>query len=34
VIPELQSRGLFRKEYEGETLRKHLGLTKPQSRYV
>ena len=34
VIPEHQSRGLFRKEYEGETLREHLGLTKPQSRYV
>jgi alkanesulfonate monooxygenase SsuD/methylene tetrahydromethanopterin reductase-like flavin-dependent oxidoreductase (luciferase family) len=29
VIPELQSRGLFRKEYEGSTLREHLGLERP-----
>jgi len=28
VIPELQRRGLFRKEYEADTLRGHLGLTK------
>lgn len=26
VIPELQKRGIFRKEYEGETLRDSLGL--------
>jgi len=26
VIPELQRRGLFRTEYEGDTLREHLGL--------
>jgi len=26
VVPELQRRGLFRKEYEGETLRENLGL--------
>ncbi|WP_439029567.1 LLM class flavin-dependent oxidoreductase [Gordonia terrae] len=26
VIPELQRRGLFRKEYAGTTLREHLGL--------
>ncbi|MFI5934664.1 LLM class flavin-dependent oxidoreductase [Actinoplanes sp. NPDC051494] len=26
VIPELQRRGLFRTEYEGTTLREHLGL--------
>jgi FMN-dependent oxidoreductase (nitrilotriacetate monooxygenase family) len=26
VVPELQRRGLFRKEYEGVTLRDHLGL--------
>ncbi|MEH2462749.1 LLM class flavin-dependent oxidoreductase [Nostoc sp.] len=26
VIPELQRRGLFRKEYTGNTLREHLGL--------
>lgn len=30
VVPELQRRGLFRKAYEGSTLREHLGLPKPQ----
>ncbi len=34
VIPELQKRGLFRKEYEGKTLRDHLGLPKPENRYA
>jgi alkanesulfonate monooxygenase len=29
VIPELQRRGLFRKEYEGATLRENLGLPRP-----
>jgi FMN-dependent oxidoreductase (nitrilotriacetate monooxygenase family) len=29
VIPELQRRGLFRKDYAGRTLREHLGLTRP-----
>ncbi len=29
VIPELQRRGLFRTEYDGETLRDHLGLKMP-----
>lgn len=29
VIPELQRRGLFRTEYEGSTLREHLGLSVP-----
>lgn len=29
VIPELQRRGLFRTEYEGSTLREHLGLARP-----
>jgi len=29
VIPELQHRGLFRKEYEGKTLRENLGLKRP-----
>jgi FMN-dependent oxidoreductase (nitrilotriacetate monooxygenase family) len=33
VVPELQRRGLFRKEYEGTTLRENLGLRRPQSRY-
>jgi FMN-dependent oxidoreductase (nitrilotriacetate monooxygenase family) len=31
VIPELQRRGLFRTEYEGTTLRQHLGLRHPVS---
>ncbi len=29
TIPELQSRGLFRTEYDGDTLREHLGLEVP-----
>lgn len=29
VVPILQERGLFRKDYEGSTLRDHLGLTRP-----
>lgn len=34
VIPELQRRGLFRKEYEGTTLREHLGLKRPENIYA
>src|SRR5262249_22478688 len=34
VIPELQRRGLFRKEYTGHTLRQHLGLKRPANRYA
>jgi alkanesulfonate monooxygenase len=33
VIPELQGRGLFRSEYEGRTLREHLGLPRPENRF-
>jgi FMN-dependent oxidoreductase (nitrilotriacetate monooxygenase family) len=33
VIPRLQERGLFRKEYEGQTLRENLGLRRPASSY-
>ena len=29
VVPVLQARGLFRTEYEGVTLREHLGLARP-----
>jgi FMN-dependent oxidoreductase (nitrilotriacetate monooxygenase family) len=29
VVPELQRRGLYRREYEGITLRSHLGLERP-----
>ena len=34
VIPELQSRGLFRAEYEGTTLRENMGLERPKSSYL
>jgi alkanesulfonate monooxygenase len=33
VVPELQRRGIFRKEYEGSTLRDHLGLPRPENRF-
>ena len=33
VIPELQSRGIFRREYTGNTLRDHLGLPIPVNRH-
>ena len=33
VIPELQRRGLFRREYEGRTLRENLGLPRPKNRF-
>lgn len=34
VIPELQRRGLFRRSYEGSTLRENLGLRKPVNRHA
>ncbi|RXZ72596.1 NtaA/DmoA family FMN-dependent monooxygenase [Agromyces albus] len=34
VVPELQRRGVFPTEYEGETLRDHLGLERPESVHV
>src|SRR5690242_6337265 len=33
VVPELQRRGLFRREYEGKTLRENLGLPRPANRF-
>jgi FMN-dependent oxidoreductase (nitrilotriacetate monooxygenase family) len=33
VIPELQRRGIFRTEYEGNTLRENLGLPRPDNRF-
>ncbi len=33
VIPELQRRGLFRKEYTGKTLRENMGLPVPENPY-
>jgi N-acetyl-S-(2-succino)cysteine monooxygenase len=34
ITPELQRRGLFRREYEGKTLRENLGLKRPLNRYT
>ncbi|MCW2541247.1 MAG: FMN-dependent oxidoreductase, nitrilotriacetate monooxygenase family [Frankiales bacterium] len=31
VVPLLQEQGVFRTEYEGSTLRDHLGLSRPES---
>jgi FMN-dependent oxidoreductase (nitrilotriacetate monooxygenase family) len=33
VVPELQRRRLFRKEYEGATLRENLGLPRPENQF-
>jgi len=33
VVPELQRRGIFRKDYAGTTLRDHLGLPRPENRF-
>jgi alkanesulfonate monooxygenase len=32
VVPELQKRGLFRRDYQGSTLRDHLGLKRPTAK--
>jgi alkanesulfonate monooxygenase len=34
IIPELVRRGLFRSEYEGTTLRQHLGLRRPENQHL
>jgi FMN-dependent oxidoreductase (nitrilotriacetate monooxygenase family) len=34
VVPELQRRGVFRRNYTGRTLREHLGLQVPRNRYT
>ena len=34
LVPELQQRGLFQTEYQGTTLRDHLGMARPKSRYA
>jgi FMN-dependent oxidoreductase (nitrilotriacetate monooxygenase family) len=34
VVPILQRRGLFRKDYSGSTLRDHFGLARPPSRFA
>jgi alkanesulfonate monooxygenase SsuD/methylene tetrahydromethanopterin reductase-like flavin-dependent oxidoreductase (luciferase family) len=33
VVPELQRRGLFQREYAGRTLRENLGLPRPANRF-
>ena len=33
VVPELQGRGIFRREYEGRTLRENLDLARPGNRF-
>jgi FMN-dependent oxidoreductase (nitrilotriacetate monooxygenase family) len=33
LVPELQNRGLIRVGYEGTTLREHMGLKRPRSRW-
>jgi alkanesulfonate monooxygenase len=33
VVPELQRRGIFRRTYEGSTLREHLGLPRPENQF-
>ena len=34
VVPQLQARGLFRREYTGHTLRDHLGLSRPENVFA
>lgn len=34
VVPILQERGIFRTDYEGSTLREHLGVQKPVNRFT
>jgi hypothetical protein len=33
VVPILQQRGLFRRNYEATTLRGHYGLARPANQY-
>src|SRR5436309_3123250 len=33
VVPELQRRGIFRREYQGKTLRDNLELPRPKNRF-
>lgn len=34
VVPLLQARGLYREEYEGDTLRANLGIPVPKNKYI
>jgi len=33
LVPALQARGIFRRDYEGKTLRENLGLPRPANRF-
>jgi FMN-dependent oxidoreductase (nitrilotriacetate monooxygenase family) len=33
VVPELQKRGIFRRDYQGATLRENLGLIRPENQH-
>jgi len=33
LVPELQRRGIFRRDYAGTTLRDHIGLPRPANRF-
>ena len=34
VVPQLQRRGVFRTDYQGQTLRENLGIPRPQNRFA
>ena len=34
IVPRLTDRGVYPAEYAGDTLREHLGLARPESRYA
>lgn len=34
IVPELQNRGLLRREYEGSTLRENLGVSRPENAFA
>jgi len=33
LVPELQRRGIFRRDYKGTTLREHLSLLRPKNPF-
>jgi FMN-dependent oxidoreductase (nitrilotriacetate monooxygenase family) len=33
IVPELQRRDIYRRDYEGKTLRENLGLPRPENRF-
>ncbi|MFN0028546.1 MAG: F420-dependent oxidoreductase, partial [Acidimicrobiales bacterium] len=34
VVPALSQAGVFRRSYQGTTLREHFGLSRPRNRYA